>query len=250
MPEAPWYETMFGPMYLRMYGSQGARGPAEAEFIFEALGLSPGARALDLCCGQGRHAVEIAAKGCSVVGLDLSETLLAEARRRADERGLTIEWVHSDMREIPFEAEFDAVYNAFTAWGYFEEDAENQRVLAAVARALKPGGWFLLDTRSWEMLTKTREHRSWHEIEGEGLILCERANVDLARGGVHGEFLVIERDGTRTRWPHWVRLPTLCETRQMLAAAGLELIASYGGYDGSEYTANSYRLITVSRRPM
>src|SRR5258708_12984111 len=81
-----------------------------------------------------------------MTGQDLSEVFLHEAQVQADAQQVQVRWVHSDMRTIPFELEFDAVINIFTAFGYLENEDEDQKVLQRVYKALKPGGLFLLET--------------------------------------------------------------------------------------------------------
>lgn len=106
----------------------------------EKLELAPGARILDLACGQGRHAIPLAQHGYRVTGLDLSEPSLTFAREAAAEAGAKIDFVQADMREIPFADEFDAVVNIFTAFGYLESEQEDQLVLARVARRFAQRG--------------------------------------------------------------------------------------------------------------
>ena len=143
-----WYETFFDEHYLKEYakGLTLERTQKEANFIKSTLNLpqvapnaTGGARILDLCCGHGRHTVELAAAGYSMVGQDLSATFLDLAKGAAAARNLQIQFIHTDMREIPFEGEFNAIINMFTAFGYFDDDTEDQKVLNAVARALKSG---------------------------------------------------------------------------------------------------------------
>ena len=143
-----WYETFFDEHYLKEYarGLTPERAQREVDFINSTLSLpqiapsaTGSARILDLCCGHGRHTIELAAAGYSMVGQDLSVAFLGLAKGAAAARDLQIQFVHADMREIPFEGEFDAIINMFSAFGYFDDDAENQKVLDGVARALKPG---------------------------------------------------------------------------------------------------------------
>ena len=94
---------------------------------------------LDLACGWGRIAVPLAQRGYRVTGIDLSETFVTMARESARAAGLDIDFRQGDMREIPFVGEFDAVIMMWTAFGVLESDEEDEKVLHAVARALRPG---------------------------------------------------------------------------------------------------------------
>src|SRR5207248_4506086 len=147
MTATPWYVSVFGEDYFDIYGRMLSEEHTtrEVEGIIQFLDLPPGSRILDLACGHGRHSIPLAERGYRITGQDLSEVFLSRARTEADVRGATVNWVHSDMREIPFVDEFDAVINIFTAFGYFESDAENQQVLHQVYKALRPGGRLLLE---------------------------------------------------------------------------------------------------------
>jgi len=113
----PWYQRFFNEDYFRIYGPRLSpdRTAGEVDGIVELLGLPAGAKILDLCCGHRRHAIPLAERGYQMTGLDLSEVFLRHAREAAEARGVEVRWVRSDMRDVPFEAEFDAVLNLFTA---------------------------------------------------------------------------------------------------------------------------------------
>ena len=117
-----WYTEFFNEDYPKIYSERLSQEATEREtaFVARALGLQEGDRVLDLACGHGRHAVALARRGMVVTGQDLNEDYLQMARDGAAQTGVEIESVHSDMRDIPFTDEFDAVINMFTAFGYFD----------------------------------------------------------------------------------------------------------------------------------
>src|SRR4051794_40650994 len=115
MGKTPWYQAFFGDDYLRMYAFPPEWTERQVEGIVKLLALPSGSTILDLCCGHGRHAIPLAQRGYHVTGQDLSAVFLQRARADADARHLQVRWVHSDMRTIPFENEFDAIINIFTA---------------------------------------------------------------------------------------------------------------------------------------
>ena len=194
-------------------------------------GATGGARILDLCCGHGRHTVELAAAGYSMVGQDLSATFLDLAKGAAAARNLQIQFVHADMREIPFEGEFDAIINMFTAFGYFD-DAENQKVLDAVARALKPGGKFLIDLLNTPRIIRDFLAQSWEELPDGTVVLTQR-DYNVLTGNTEEFRAYIAPDG-RVREVHLVwRLYFYPEFTKMLNCAGLAPIQVFGGFDGS-----------------
>jgi SAM-dependent methyltransferase len=173
-----WYEEFFGEDYMRFHLRGGEwledRTGTQCDFVVSALELQPGARLLDLCCGQGRHAVEFAKRGFRVTGLDLSEYLLRLARERAEQTGVEVEFVRGDMRDLPWENEFDAVANLFTSFGYLETDEEDRRVLAAVRKALRPGGLLLVDHHNRERTTSWLGNGRKDWWEGDGHIVLDQ----------------------------------------------------------------------------
>lgn len=146
----PWYAEdsgLWGETYLYEYQDilTPERTCADVDFLERELHLEKSMKVLDLCCGHGRHTIELAKRGYQMTGLDLNTFFLDNAKHDAEAAGATINWIKSDMREVPFEGEFDVVVNLFTAFGYLESDDEDQKVLHQVTKALKPGGQFTLD---------------------------------------------------------------------------------------------------------
>jgi SAM-dependent methyltransferase len=145
---------LFDDDYLYFYADilGDERSDADAETVARLLSLRPGVRVLDVPCGDGRIAGRLARRGCEVVGIDSSEHFLALGRERYPE----VEFARGDMRRLPYEAEFDAVVNWFTSFGYFDADG-NDSVLAGFARALLPGGRLVLELHNPARLARLVE---------------------------------------------------------------------------------------------
>ncbi len=248
---APWWQRIFADgSYLRLWSSHltPERTEREVAGVLDLLQPTPGAAILDLACGQGRIAVPLAQRGYRVTGLDLSEQLLDVARAAADTAGVGVEWHRADMRDIPAEwaGRFDYIINIFTAFGYFDDEAENQRVLAGVAQALKPGGRFLIESMNRDGVMGRFRERGWYEADG--LLVCTEVRFDPIRG-VASTVDRWDEDGERQSLRHSVRLYTPTELAALLRAAGLEPVATYGGLAGGELTHESWRLALVAEKP-
>ena len=250
-----WYKTFYDEHYLKEYagGLTNERTQREVDFINSTLnlpqaapGTTGGARVLDLCCGHGRHTVELAAAGYSMVGQDLSATFLDLAKDAAAARDLQVQFVHADMREIPFEGEFDAVINMFTAFGYFD-DVENQKVLDAVARALKPGGKFLIDLLNTLWIIRNFRPQSWDELSDGTVVLTER-DYNLLTGNIEELRTYIAPDGSKREIQLIWRSYFYTELTKMLNRAELTPIQAFGGFDGSEFTWDSNRMIVLAEK--
>jgi ubiquinone/menaquinone biosynthesis C-methylase UbiE len=242
-----WYEEWFGEEYKLVYPHRDeAEAKKQIEFLLQRVDLPEGAKILDLCCGCGRHAVELKERGYDVMGLDLSEELLDMACSRAYECGQEISFIRCDMREIPFEDHFDLIVNFFTSFGYFEDDADNQRVLLAIAKALKPGGEFLIDYMNPEHVAGNVVERDEKEISDEVYVIQERW-MDESPRRINKKITLIRGDEKST-FRESVRMYSHGEMRDMLSAAGLKLTETYGDFSGSRYTRNSTRMVLMGRK--
>ena len=263
-----WYHTFFDEDYLKFWSffTTPERTQKEVDFILQALALPQGGRILDLCCGQGRHALEFARRGYQIVGLDLSETLLRHARRVAKEQHLSVKFVRSDMRHIPFEEEFDAVVNIFTAFGYLEEDEEDEKVIQSVAKALKAGGKFLVDHQNHERLMRDFSHSHSTELPNGSLFL-EECDFDILTGRIKTRWFLVDKNGERKERTSTIRIyrkpkvsgsrsdgasvseaNTFTELHKMLKSSGLQVKQVFGGFDGSDYKMDSKRMIVLAEK--
>ncbi len=143
-----WYEELFenyGLKYDRESFAQGTTG--ECDFIEREIGRRTETRILDIGCGTGRHSIELARRGYTVVGIDLSESLLKRAREKAAEAGLRVDFRKHDARSLPFEHEFDlAIMICEGAFSLMETDEMNFRILQGAAAALRPKGKLIFTT--------------------------------------------------------------------------------------------------------
>jgi ubiquinone/menaquinone biosynthesis C-methylase UbiE len=222
------------------------RTAQEIAGVMTMLNLRSGARILDLCCGQGRHGVPLARAGYDVTGLDRSPYLLKQAQERSGKAGVQIQWVQGDMRRLPWRGHFDACLSLFTAFGYFDDDAENQEVLNQIYRVVKPGGHLLLDVSNRDYHLLRLYPSTWQRV-GQALIL-EEANFDPATCRFTTTFTWVEGE-KRESLTHSVRHYTAPELKTMLQRAGLRPTAIYGDFDGSDLDLDSRRLIIVAQKP-
>ncbi|MFQ6028933.1 MAG: SAM-dependent methyltransferase [Dehalococcoidia bacterium] len=118
-----WWREFFTGLVLDFVQESRVRETtqAEADFIEETWQLPPGARILDVPCGGGRLALELAARGYRVTGVDIAQPLLDRAEAQAVARGLTVDWECRDMRDLSWEGEFDAALCWWSSFGYFDE---------------------------------------------------------------------------------------------------------------------------------
>lgn len=242
-----WYEDSFGEDYIIVYRHRNlANAEREIRSMTGWMSLPEGAGVLDVGCGTGRHAEALRALGYKVTGLDLSPALLNEARKK-DTEGL-IQWVQGDMRSIPFaDGSFEAVVNWFTSFGYFGDDADNDKVLSEMSRVLVPGGKFLIDFLNAAHVQDNLIPHSERLDEATGLRISERRSLE-------GDFVVKRIEitpvtGEPRHYEERVRLIGLERFRSMAEQAGLTIEAVRGEYDGESYDERmSARLIMTGRK--
>ncbi len=245
-----WYVDFFRSDYLNVYGHTftDERAQKEAGVVASILDLKPGALVLDLCCGQGRHAVQLAKRGLRVTGLDLNSEYLELARRAAEAGEVSLQTVAADMRKIPFENHFDAIVNMYSSFGYLESEAEDLKVLESAAKALKTGGRLLLDMLNREWAVANYIQNDWHS-GADGTLYIERRDLDLATSRMHVHFIVVEPNNSRRESiGHIIRLYTLTEMTRLLARVGLVVSAVFGGFDRESYSIETRRMIIVARK--
>ncbi|MCB9544815.1 MAG: methyltransferase domain-containing protein [Myxococcales bacterium] len=228
-----WWSSLFNALYLKTDGDvvesdRLTRG--EVARIVEVTGLDTKARVLDLCCGQGRHVLELARRGFSrVTGLDRSRYLVRLARKRAQAEGLEVRIHEGDARRIPGgPGAFDAVCILGNSFGYFEREEDDAAVLRSVFRALKPGGQVVLDIVDGEWTRGHFEARSWEWIDQNHFVCRERSlAADRARL-ISREVVVHAEKGVLADQFYAERLYTLPEIQALLVRIGFEDVTFHG----------------------
>ncbi|MCJ7811234.1 MAG: methyltransferase domain-containing protein, partial [Dehalococcoidia bacterium] len=206
--------------------------PREVEAMVSLLGLSPGARVLDLCCGVGRHSLEFARRGFQVMGVDRTATYLQEARRRAAEQDLQVEFSREDMRTFVRPWAFDAVINYCTSFGYFESEENDRRVLAYAHRSLGASGVLLMEMMGKEILARVFSERGWREEDGMPILEDRKLTPDWST--IHNRWIILE-DGDRREVTLTTRLYSAAELSRLLKEAGLSKVDVYGDFSGAPY---------------
>lgn len=243
-----WYQDWFKDTnYLVVYEH---RDNEEAmmlmDLIERTIGSNPARRALDLGCGSGRHAIALAKRGYKdIVGVDLSPTLLAQARQLAARDGAQIEFIERDMRNLEGLGVFDLVINLFTSFGYFESDEENESVVQAVSSVLRSGSYFVLDFLNASWLRR-------HLVAHDERFLPTGERLEQTRWIEHGRVekrILLRQNEEAHEYVESVRLFELEDFERMFAAHGLLLDGVFGSYEGASYDkTHSQRLIMFARR--
>jgi len=268
-----WYEEAFDDSYLYTYDSllspEFTREQVDA--LERLLQLSPPADILDMPCGHGRHAVELALRGYRVTGVDLSARMLEVARERAQAAGVAVagpspgegsgaepeaaagegggvELVRADMRRFCRPGCFDVAINLFSSFGYLESEQEDRRVLEVFYECLRPGGRLVVEMAHKYWLIRQGRELLW--VETPSGFTMERLRFDVFSDRLETERVVVGPRGQVFRRRTSVRQYSLVELAGMAEAVGFELAGAYGSLDGEEpLRLDSRRLVAVFRKP-
>jgi SAM-dependent methyltransferase len=203
---------------------------------------------LDVACGYGRHAVDLAWHGLRVVGLDLNSFFLHAAVERAEEASARALFVQGDMRQLPFVGAFDGAVCLGGSFGQFASEDEDLALLRETAAALKPGGRFLLDVANRDGILSRFIGKDWNELE-DGTAVMQERRWDALQGRVEGKTIVVGPDGRRREYEHSMRLYGAPEINSILRRAGFEVVAMYGSLAGTAVGWDSPRVNVVAQRP-
>jgi ubiquinone/menaquinone biosynthesis C-methylase UbiE len=240
-----WYKNWFGNEYLTVYAHRDEEEAHELiQLINKKIPLRLNSKILDLCCGQGRHALLLASQGYTVIGVDLSRTLLQIAKYKRNYYQKA-HFIQADMRFLPANHSFDLLLNLFTSFGYFARDEENEAVFRQFCRVLKPGGYFVFDFLNTKHVIENLVPNHKEEI-GNVTVELQRSIENLRIN----KKISLLRNGNRSVFYESVKMYDPTQIKKMMKNSGLTIENIYGDYSGIEFQQNSPRLIIIGRNSL
>jgi SAM-dependent methyltransferase len=242
-----WYRTFFSGITVAMWRHAAVAEwtTAEVDLAWRELRLEAGQRVLDCPCGHGRHAVELARRGCRVTGIDLSADALTFAGQAAEDAGVAVDFQQQDMLEIPELPPCDAAVTLGNSFGYVHHEG-SARLVKKIAAALRPGGRWLLNTGAVaEAILPNLKPEMTFQV-GD-IAACFRTKY-LAAESCLEISSEMTRGGQTEKQQHWQFVFTAAEILRMLAAAGLTPVALYGGTTREPFALGSHQLYLVAQK--
>lgn len=254
---APWWDDFFDDAYadfgLVARGERDEKARADVvEFVMTHLGLSPGQRVFDQCCGIGRLSIPLAERGVEVVGVDLQARYVERARAEAAARGLPCVFHQGDAFSFTTPAPCHAAINWFTSFGYSPDDQQNREMVCRAFESLVPGGRFALDyVNVPRILAEFRPSQVVRRAMPDGgeLILLDEPTLDFAAGMCRATWTLLFPDGRREVRRIETRMYMPHELVALLEGAGFERVELHGSAAGEPFDRLSRRLIAVASRP-
>ncbi|MDR2398656.1 MAG: class I SAM-dependent methyltransferase [Spirochaetaceae bacterium] len=207
---------------------------------------TPGPWALDMCCGFGRITLELARRGFTATGVDITQSYLQTAQEDAAYEHLDIEFIHADVRSFRRPHFFDVVTNLYISFGYFENPDHDRLVVQNAYESLKPGGAFIVETLGKEIAVRDFVDREWFTRAGL-TILTEYTPVD-SWGGLKNRWILLNKGGECLERTFTQRLYAATELRRLLLDAGFASVELYGDWNDGVYDNRAQILIAVGRK--
>jgi len=249
-PRSDWYKTIWSLEIKSM--SWVEETDRQVDFLIRTMQLSGRERVLDLACGFGRHALSLAERGFTVVGVDITPAYIEDARENARKRGLPAQFVCADIRELRFTEEFDVVLNlADGAIGYLENDGENLKIFDRISAALKPGGKHFMDVCSREHAQLFFPKRHW-EIGAKSISLPQFEWDAEEKRMLYGGFEIPL--GQPAKPPATIeahssmRLYDKSELESIMAARSMTVLRTFSDYSGAPDSEKQLQLMVYSQK--
>lgn len=242
-----WYENFFNGLVQEAWkaGQTDEQTELECDFLQDTMNVQPGGRVLDIFCGHGRHALELAQMGYSVTGVDISTESIGELRTDAQRKNLAVEAIAGDFMTLPIESGFEAAYCLGNSFSFFPHD-QMLVFLQKIAGLLPAGGRFVADTAMIaESVLPDFEERSWMQI-GDITFLMEN-EYDARASCMTAHLTYLRKDQTERRQSrHYIY--TVAELHRLFQKAGLTITELLGNLDGSEFLLGDERLLLVASK--
>jgi D-alanine-D-alanine ligase len=232
-----WWRTLFNSLYLKTDGDvveNNRNTTREVDLLVRAAALQPQDRIIDLCCGQGRHTLELARRGYGLVeGIDRSRYLIRLARKRAKALGLPVRFHEGDARRLQLnDRPVRAVCLMGNSFGYFDQVSDDLLVLNGIRRALAPGGTLAMDLVDGDWMRAHFERRSWEWIDRNHLVARERSLAADGERLISREVVVHATKGIIADQFYGERLYSRQRIVELLERAGFSGVRFHGTLSG------------------
>lgn len=243
MENNEWFASWFDTKYYHLLYKD--RNDDEARIFIENLvnhlDLKPKSKVLDLACGKGRHSITLSELGFDVLGVDLSCNSINKAKQYENE---TLHFDVHDMRDCMGEDRFDAVFNLFTSFGYFDDQKDNERVIIAIHKMLNANGILVIDFMNSRRII-------------DSLVTSEVKQVDSVQFNISRRYdgnhifktIDFEDEGQKFSFTERVQALLISDFEKLLTKNGFDILSTFGDFELNSFLeTTSDRLILVAQK--
>ncbi|WP_411895571.1 class I SAM-dependent methyltransferase [Winogradskyella sp. A2] len=234
-----WYASWFDTPYYHILYKDRDYSEAQGfmDNLTDYLNLPKQSKILDLACGKGRHSVYLNTLGYNVTGVDLSEQSIKHAKQFEND---TLKFKVHDMSK-PYQGKFDAVFNLFTSFGYFDDESCNLNTIKAIKSELNEFGFGVIDFMNTNYVTSNLVAQDVKSVDGIDFYQ-KRSIID----GYIIKDISFEVDGEHYEFQERVKAFTLEDFKELFEKAGVHLLDIFGDYNLQKFHPNSSeRLIMI-----
>lgn len=248
-----WFEsenfwTQYAPIMFD--DARWAEAPTVAQYVKDIAKLAPGSKVLDAGCGLGRIAVELAALGLDVTGVDIIQSELDAAKDSAEAEGVELTLINQDLRTFHAKNQFDCAVNLYTSFGYCDTVEEDMQILRNIADSVKPDGTFIMECTSRE--TAILYWTPGEEFERAGYRVVTHFEVVGAWEGLKSQWTLypLQKNQNQPVVDHTFiqRLYPATFLRNKLLEFGFSKADVYGDFDHSPYDEHARTMIIIGRK--
>lgn len=250
-----WYETLFenyAVKYDQEVFTQGTIG--ECDFIENEIDHNKDIRILDIGCGTGRHSIELAKRGYSITGVDLSDSQLKRAEEKALEANVNVDFQKADARALSFNHEFELVIMLCEgAFSLMETDEMNYQILQNAEKALKQPGKLIFTTLNglFPLFHSVKEFMESHTKEGNSTY--DQITFDLMTFRDHNITTVEDDSGNKKEFQSNERYYVPSEITWLLKSLNFKTIDIYGAKIGAysrddKLTTEDFEMLVIAEK--
>ncbi|KPL18091.1 MAG: hypothetical protein AMJ92_09640 [candidate division Zixibacteria bacterium SM23_81] len=236
-----FWRTMAPALFARRHWEDAS---LEVDGVLRLTEIPAGSRVLDLCCGPGRHSLELARRGFQVTAVDRNTEYLDRAKIQAEKEALEIEFVQEDMRRFRRSSAFHLALNLYTSFGYFEDPQEDLQVAENLSASLKSGGKLIMEMMGREVLARIFRERDWRHTD-EGDFLLEERQISPDWTWMENKWILIKNQKIRA-FQLSLRLYGASDLAQLLRESGFPDVRQFGSLQGTPYDHTAKRLVILA----
>jgi len=242
-----WWKNYFSEVYYLAAFSMDRNTKKQVEFIINQTNVDLGSNVLDMCCGYGRHSIELAKRGYSVVGVDYSDELLNKAKLKADKEELSnIEFIQHDIRDYNVVNKYKLTINMFVSLGYFNDNQDNEKAIKVLCDSVCEGGFLFLELYNYYKMYDN--HESEMRYPGGNIIITKRS-FDYVLNRTHIKRIVKNNNKNYEKeYDMEIKVYTLDEIVKLCEKNNMTVYKCFGDYNGNPFDENSESMLLILKK--